>query len=209
MSTKVPLILWSGGLDSTYLVYDRLINGHPVDVLNVELENNDDIQVHEKAAMGSMAKILQADKSLAAGIRNNYTYRLNRLCASITFAQPLCWTFAYMSVLDTDKHSSIEIGYVEGDDFWHHKHDIVNYVKTIMSVHFPSPVPVEFPLEWIDKAAILRNMGSTVLGRKLLSKVRYCESVDKKACGTCASCIKHGMYADLVKKDKPIKVTEV
>ena len=56
---KKNLVLWSGGLDSTHLVYDNLSNGNKVSALYIELTNNDTKVKLEKAALKKMTKILQ------------------------------------------------------------------------------------------------------------------------------------------------------
>ena len=188
---KVPLVLWSGGLDSTYLLYSKFLNGHAVDILSVSLENNDSIQKYEVVAMERLTELFLTEESLLAEIQEHHKYKINTIPGNMYFAQPICWFFAALCVFDSTKYSSIEIAYVKGDDVWHHKHDLLEYMNTIIKIHCREKVEVLFPLEWHEKRQIIKDLQKTRLGIELLKNIRYCESPQETPCGECISCVKH------------------
>ena len=202
---KVPLILWSGGLDSTYLLWDRLSNGYIVDVLYVALSNNDSNNKREEKARNKLRKILdKADYS--AKIRmEKYHYIPEIKNNTLQLPQPLLWNEGMVLNYNKDIHTCVEIGYVKGDDFWHFRDKISEYQKLMFKVHHEVDVSIDYPLEWISKATIIDRMSEDETGKQLLDNIRYCEDGESKdPCGQCPSCIKHeeALYTYNKKKKK-------
>lgn len=189
---KVPLHMWSGGLDSTYLLWLRLKEGWTVDILYTDLRNNGDTNKWEILARKRLKKELL---SLKGNIRTEIEYRVPVIhnASSVILPQIFLWVQTILFNFDSKKHSCIELGYVKGDDFWHHKDKVLEYLEIATSIHKPELKikNIQYPLEWFTKASIINKLKSDPVGKKLLPLIRYCEETKREACGKCPSCIKH------------------
>lgn len=193
MCKKLPLVLWSGGFDSTCLVID-LLHLNDIDILYVTLGNNDVQQRREKIAINKL-KCLITDANLEYNIRNEYTFGYGTLPVTKTiFAQPSLWIHAATFIAAPDIHSKVVIGYVKNDDIWHYKHEL-NETYNLMNVltcHDTEPVPLEFPYEWVTKNGIRNDLKANfIYYKQIMNCVSYCESGDKDYCGECSSCKRH------------------
>lgn len=177
---KLPLILWSGGLDSTHLVWNQISNGRSVDVAYVLLRNNEAKVARETKARNKIKKYLGA---YDASIRNDYTVDIPTIHPSddVHMVQALAWVYAAQLLYNPDKHTHIEMGYIRGDDFWHIRHD-VDMANEYLSkaFHMKGIVKYVYPLEWKDKASVLKAYDNK-FGKKLLKKITYCEGYDDAA----------------------------
>jgi len=199
MNKKVPLVLWSGGLDSTYLLWCLLSNNTVCDVLYVNVQNNTNMIKQEQAAIKKLKSILKkADYS--AHIRNELTYDVpvRSNSSQMTLPQAAIWSEAILWNFNPNKHSHIEIGYVKGDDFWHYKEAISLYQNHMFKAFLYDDVQIKYPLEWTPKEEIIKEFKNRKVGIELLKHIRYCEiSTTKTPCGKCPSCKKHiiSMYS--------------
>lgn len=192
---KLPLLLWSGGLDSTYLLWCRLANGQAVDVLYINLDNNKENSELEQKAIKKLKTIFKK-ACLPAGIRKEYEYVVpTKTSIVVTLPQAVIWNDGILWNYNPQEHESVELSYVQGDDFWHYRDRIASYQKIMFQAHIkniPETFEVTYPLEWMKKYEIIKKMQETDLGKKLLKAVRYCElGSSKKPCGECSSCITH------------------
>ena len=124
---KRNLVLWSGGLDSTHLVYDNLSKGNKVAALYIELTNNEEKVKLEKAALKKMTKILQ--KSFPDKLDVYYSYTLTLLTgnyADVFLTQAYMWaTVAPLFTKDVDE---TQIAYVMNDD-------AVSYISEVRKIY--------------------------------------------------------------------------
>jgi len=189
--SKRPLVLWSGGFDSTALLIELLIE-EDVDILYVNLENSEELQRYEKKAITKL-KCIIADANLKGKIINEHTFSYGNIVVNKTvYGQPALWINASADIANIKDHSSVNIAYVKYDDAWHYKTEIVNAYKAMNSLICDGDtVPLKFPYEWYTKKHILDRMETFVYYKQILNTVRYCEASQKKPCGECASCIRH------------------
>jgi 7-cyano-7-deazaguanine synthase in queuosine biosynthesis len=204
---KHPLVLWSGGFDSTCLVIEKLQEGD-IDVMYVRLENNERMQRREKKAIGKL-KILIKDANLKGSVINEFSFGYEYI--DITkgmFALPGLWLQAAVYLVNPQVHSEINIGYVKGDDAWHYKSQIQKVYKSLLALVCDSQdvVPLKFPYEWYTKADILAGMESFMYNKQMMNLIYYCENGAKSPCGSCGSCKRHSSELGIVKEPRVVAV---
>ena len=200
MDEKVPLVLFSGGLDSTYLLYTLLQEGD-VDVFRVESINlATDKQVAEGIAFNEVLGYFNEqfeNKSIKGSIRFSKTIKISISGHSeniIDFGQMPIWLFAALHEVDEARHTSVNIGYVSGDQAASSTLAL-NYAWDWLRVACcptRASVVLRFPLIHVDKETILKTLPT-----KLRDLVWFCDSPEKHitlnlymSCGKCTPCIR-------------------
>lgn len=198
---KRPLILFSGGLDSTYLVLSQLAVSS-VDLLIVKSNRLYDVQerAEEKARNAIIKQIRQETENgrLKHGIVNVHTVTMNFEHShppsfGDKFAQIRFWLLAALETINPDIHSHLYLGYVSGDQITPHISGLKKIWKHLYSVSKIGKVKISFPLLYMSKQDLIDRM-QTSGNLGYLDLVWYCERpIEKpkrrtKPCGTCMSC---------------------
>ena len=151
MSNKVPLILYSGGIDSTQLVVERLKQSE-VDLLvitsvwiNRELHRQAELKARQrfyKAASG-----WYEEKAIPNEIRTIINVELPYGFSHHQFSQPTIWITTAFNYLDRHKHSSVEMAYVTGDQFAYFAKDVQKAWEMLWQAFNPGAdlIPLKFP----------------------------------------------------------------
>ena len=179
MKKKKILVSWTGGLDSTYLVYKLLNEGHLVNTCYTKILYNTNFTKRERKAISKM--IVNFKKY------PNYLGHLES--ESVGYFQNVCFG-QVLSILqglihNYDKHDEVAIGYVMNDTIISYLPDILkiwNSYKTICYSNFPK---LTFPLIKYSKDMIYNN-----LPKIFLDNISYCQRLDdvEEPCGVCRSC---------------------
>lgn len=185
---SVPLVLFSGGLDSTYLVSHLLKEEGPVDVLYV---NGSQSPVKMKQ------ELLARDK-LIAKMNQYYPHKIQGQYECLDpvyihdgknkkWIQPNAWMQGAFKVLVPTRHEKLCIGYVNDDGayFGMHLPKMQEQWKLMQEVGYNgTPISVVFPILHMDKLTVLEN-----IDKRLLSDIWVCETPsDDKHCGKCKPC---------------------
>lgn len=180
------LMLWSGGLDSTYLLTKLLADGNEVTPLYVHLISPK--ADREMAAVDKMWNILktQYPRQLNDVIIHqgpNITINYNPI-----LAQPPIWLFGAM--MYQSHFDEVHIAYVMGDC-------AISFLDEIQSVwqsfswmfphHFAK---LQFPLTKIDKLQEWRHLNDDI--RNLITWCEGTQTADN--CGECVPCRKMKFY---------------
>lgn len=172
MAKKIPLVLFSGGLDSSFLLHKLLQDGD-VDVLYVKGVLHDTKMEVEQVRRDEIISI--AEKQTGNKVRNRYLVNLGEMpfggMACHSFTQPSMWLMGALMISDSAIHSSLNVGYVMGDQIsallsnitaaWHNFQAFSKANEAI---------PLEFPLWQTSKQKILYDIHP-----ELVRKVWYCE----------------------------------
>lgn len=184
------LIAWSGGLDSTALVWKSLLDGHKVKTIYIEIPGNGEKVKREQAAMVKMMEFMKPYP-----IENLYKSTIDlTVQADIELAQPAVWLLglAYACKPDIEE---VNVGYVLSDQ-------AVSWIPEIKALwnsysglmRKPLP-PLEFPLIKWDK----RDLWN-LLPPELRAHATWCESssgphadpekliIVDTPCGSCVPC---------------------
>lgn len=185
--SKVPLVLFSGGLDSTYLVSTLLQSG-PVDVIYV---NGGQCKDKIKCEIEARDKLIEK-------FNTYYPYKIQGQYEIIDpvylhtgsdkkWTQPNAWIQGVYRVLHAARHKAVYIGYVKDDGFAFGgaMRSLKKLWKNLLKVSFTGKhVSLKFPLKHLSKVEILEN-----LDKRLLDDVWVCElPVDGKHCKKCKPC---------------------
>lgn len=192
----IPLVIFSGGFDSTFLLYLLLGQYAQVDIVSVELSGQPKKTARETAAIGKLAAALhrkhRKDPVNFGQVRSSFRVTGNGAKhgdSQMPMGQAPIWMAVALQFV-TSKTHEVHIGYVKGDDqavtFTH----IQEAWEKLMDVcgaglvEDRSRPKLKAPLIFATKEDILKS-GLP----KLFNYVSWCESVAKENdCGICSSC---------------------
>ena len=193
---KKHLVLFSGGLDSTFLLYKLLKDGHDVTTFYVDIQNNS-----EKVQVELLQRSLILEK-----LENEFPGKTNDLGVvmsidvkridrdNIPLPQPNVWTLA-AAMCCPKGIDEISIGYVMHDSALSYLTEIkrlfTSYSAFLRTTKFPK---LTFPIIKYAKQEILK-----LLPNEYVKLVTFCENpkldIDKdgnmknfKSCGHCDAC---------------------
>jgi hypothetical protein len=115
---KIPLIMFSGGLDSSYLLETMLRKGN-VDTLYVSGAQGSGKIEKELEARRTIIRILE--KETGNQVLIDHHISLPDLCGGLNwivesaFLQPLIWLTGAIHRTEEDRHSELMVAYVSGD----------------------------------------------------------------------------------------------
>ena len=197
MAKKVA-ILFSGGLDSTYLVWKNLKDGNSVIPIYVEIRNNKVKSILEKNRIELLWKEFNKEFNVNGRYdkldHNQYSVALDVFANedSLYFKQIPIWMFTvvFLQSLNVDE---IQIGYVMNDDAISYLDDIQNIYKSYQAISEPMK-PLIFPLAKEKKWRMAKE-----LPKKYLDLIFSCENatiigdekaelIEYEACCECAPC---------------------
>ena len=138
------MIPFSGGLDSTYLMWKNLKDGNRVLPVYFDVTNNEDKSILEQQQSRLIAKELINEFDVKINIEYVTKFGINVINTLVNFPQPLMWAISLPFGVEKDI-DEIQIGYVMGDD-------AILYTKEIKRLYystkpFSSHTPkLKFPL---------------------------------------------------------------
>lgn len=183
---KKVLIPWSGGLDSTYLVWKNLSEGNTVYTFSVELENNVGQRDSEIAARKLIQEFFQEQN---LNIRLFSDYGLSKISVrggyNMVLSQPPIWVLFSMYSHDLCDTEEIQIGYVMNDDAISYLDEIRNLYSSYSSFLSCKPPTLQFPIIKKKKYDLINEMPE-----ELVKMVSYCEYGNDPNCN-CLCCERH------------------
>jgi hypothetical protein len=190
---KKVAILFSGGLDSTYLVWKNLKEGNIVFPIYVEIENNEIKTILEKNRIELLWKEFHKDDSFnLKPIQYAVKVGVHANEGSLYFKQMPIWIFAvvFLQGMDVDE---VQIGYVSNDDAISYLDDIQNIYKSYQAISEPMK-PLVFPLTKEKKYMVAQELPEQY--RKYvfsceMAKIKGskdAEVIEYEPCCECASC---------------------
>ena len=220
MSKKVG-VLFSGGLDSTYLVWKNLEDGNEVVPIYIEITNNTTKSIIEKNRIELLYHKFADEFNIDDKHRIDHIQYVVTVdvCASedsLYFKQVPVWVLGLMFCQSMGL-DEIQIGYVGNDDAIPYLEDIKKIYKSYNVIQ-RKLVPLVFPLAKENKFIIAPNLPT-----KYRDLIYSCENprivgseeaeiINYEPCGSCASCqtIINGDYYGLgfpqIYKEKVIEL---
>lgn len=197
--TKNVIILWSGGLDSTYLVYDCLKKGYNVYPVYIKLLNNTSKTEMELDVIKKISEKMKEmfpnnfnELKITMSINIDYHYHNNY------FQQLPIWILGILFSIKDDI-DEIYLGYVTGDDAISYLNEIKKIYKSYSPIVSNLP-KLLFPLSKTLKLEILNKLPSVLtdltktceipkkIKNEITNEIEYIE------CGQCDTCIKKRKY---------------
>lgn len=210
-SIKHPLVLFSGGLDSTALLFKALIENPVVTVLCCSLGKQDAKNIAEKQAreniLSVIYKLQQKHPDKYGRIDYIGEYEVAGTVCNSKVKLPQKIGFLGQALLSmTDEVTEVQLGIVSSDS------DAcqVDRYRTLWSVMqsaslVKDPISLEFPLLFSDKQSILWFMsGGESGGREALKYISWCDTPIKgKSCAGCDSCLAMAKTYGYIKEYNP------
>lgn len=192
---KMVIVLWSGGMDSTFLVQKYLQEGHKVNAVYFTLENNETKTKAELAATKKLAGLLE--KTFTDG-RFNFSYQamgraeVNRGGDIVAHQVPF-WILAALFAID-ESVNEVAIGYVQNDCAISFLEDIRKVYKAYQPFFSYKLPKLVFPLTKWSKQEIRNG-----LAIELMELCVWCECPHDilganevfEPCGYCDPCKRH------------------
>lgn len=210
--SKRPLILLSGGVDSAYLAQLAVSERHGFDRLYIKGGQGVNKIAAENEAVEAI--VAHLDKNLAMFIGSeSRSCRKREPVFSFDnfnhyhfphqgFFQAYSWFFGAISAVDPDRHSSVQIGYLAGDQIAAAAHRLSQAWELLWPIFKQGAlVPLEFPLltNYYTKRIVLG-----LISPELYKLTWVCERPVVKAqgedtiyleCGKCDACVNREVEA--------------
>lgn len=177
------IVLWSGGMDSTLLLYNRA-NAYENDMINaltvVTQAGSDKQRVLEKKARRVLLKVLPKN------IRH-HEVKVDSTIRHQTWQMPIWLSYLIPHVADED---IVSLAYLASDgySFWNPRQKMLDAFNAHMRLMGNDKAVLEFPLEGVTKGYVIQSLKKA----KLLSKCWYCGEPKKgKPCGKCMKCMSY------------------
>lgn len=181
MSGKKIFAFWSGGLDSTAMIWKLLGDGYHVTAGYVELVANHQTN-REAAAIERMAPFLERYKFTNLG--KIATVRPFQISEQLILEQASAWVSSLMFV---PNHDVVALGYVMGDDACSFIPEVKKAINGVSALR-RTPVKPVFPVIQMSKPELWEGLPSD-----LRDHVTWCSS-ENDLCGECPSCRKMIYY---------------
>lgn len=190
MSEKIPLVLFSGGLDSTVMLW-KYLQTTPVDVLYADggqhpLKIEKELECR-KRTIEFLNRVMPYKVQTDLRTDNNVSFASG---PGNKYSQPMAWMVAALSVLDPTRHKSLSVGYV-GDDG-----GFLRYIPNLYSAwenmqilsKVGEPVPLVFPVVDNRKVDLLGAMPTELLDSIWVCEMPNSEDGVVRACKKCTPC---------------------
>lgn len=220
MERKKIGVLFSGGLDSTYLVWNNLKRGNEVFPIYFEIKNNGDKPKLEKNRVDILHRTFhETFPDLIHPPRYVMNIEVTDINTNLHLVQVPIWIlgllFSQINNLD-----EIQIGYVMNDDAISYIDDIKRVYNSYKSLS-DSLIPIKFPLQKYKKEMIVyelpekyRDLTITCEEPRIKGS-RDADILGYNACGRCPACIRqintgiHNKFSDAYKSTEITKSMNV
>lgn len=187
--TNSYFILWTGGLDSTFLVNDLLEKGNKVTTAYIEILNNSNKTKREINAQSQLSKYFS--KQYPSHFKNLGTIiKYEHLTETFPLPQlPIILS----TIITHSKSEYVSIGYCMGDTAISVINEITtiyNQYKNLASKLNHNMPEIYFPLQYIPKSTMANKLSNL----NLLHLTTSCENPDDDNCNQCKPCIIRKYY---------------
>ena len=180
------LVAWSGGLDSTGLIYDLLSKGHYVSTVYVKIKNN---KQQSKKELKAISKMRSYFSQYSFEFRGYQEIQISAIAKpGLHLNQVPILLLGLLYSLNSEFDSKVALGYIMNDDAISYLPEIKRVWKSYSHLLSQSTPPLEFPLIKTKKSEIYQQLPTS-----LKESITWCESEDQKLsepCGKCPSCIR-------------------
>lgn len=183
---KRPLILFSGGLDSSYLLGQELLRTD-VDIMYV---------IGPQSKIKAQAELRAASAIIDWYFRNRPHVVINRYVhtqhdrlvpTGAVHGEIFAWFCAAMLVADADIHDSVELAYVADDINVPCLDNLITAWDNLVIALKPGKIPLKFPLRGITKQTLIRECDPEIFNLTWVCEEPLNTSVQ---CGECTPCLK-------------------
>lgn len=197
---RYPLIVFSGGLDSTCVLDRAMSENTYVDIMYVIGNQHPNKSVIELDRRETIKNILRK-KHPNCTIGQDTIFDMNSSIRMRPYVdgkldQISTWLYAAMYVANGNDHSQVQMGYLYSDSSSVYHRDMQKAWDILMEVTKHNPVPLVFPIEKFGKREIVRHMSMDE--PELFEAAWWCEDPNTieqaddhilfSECGHCTPC---------------------
>lgn len=211
-----PAVLFSGGLDSTYVLYSALKRYKQIHVYMLDIMGWSELMTRQKNACAAILELIGSSSYRQAhGLGEIISVKTHKAYDSIAINQSSFNGFRQASLITKTllefptihSVSSILVGLVKGDNGVPTFHYFQDAWKALYRVSFPfagEPPDILAPIITMTKEDILANLPNPILAH-----VEWCGSsgnlydAQARGCGRCPSCLTMAKVAAGVKYCQP------
>lgn len=189
---KRALVLFSGGLDSTFALWKLMCEGREFDIMYVNAGQHLFKQRAERASRDDVLRALSNHQALPnyRDITPVNNVNINAGVA-IGFSQPISWLVAALEVVDPHLHDEVIIGYVSGDQIAYVLHELETAWNSLWKVvKMGPPIPLSFPLIYKFKQDMLKELPDDVIEQTWMCECPELDGDDLVECQRCPACIR-------------------
>lgn len=190
---KRTLVLFSGGMDSTYLMWSLAEQGVDVSYIYADgAQGSGKSSVEEDSRPGIIDRI----KEYWPGW---FPHRGGRVLSKVNLSQTpqakwrqaLPWMVAAMEMVDPELHTSVVIGYCADDDTLQEKYSMIEAWNAMWKFTKKGDVvPLEFPLQLTSKFVMMRDLPPDVYAETWVCELPLTNArKGATACGRCEPCM--------------------
>jgi len=182
-NSRRAYVLWSGGLDSTALVYLLLTHGYEVCAGHVVLSNNVEQSMVETRAIERLTALFDRDFPGRFSCEQTMKTEVCNCYKDMRLTQPIIWvTAAAMAAKDCDV---VAFGYVMYDCAISFLPEIAAAYEALVSFRRGIAPRIVFPFRKTMKEEIVQ-----LLPEEYQVRITWCENPTKrgKVCGSCKPC---------------------
>lgn len=190
---KKVIVLFSGGLDSTYLLWKNLEDGNEVQPVYISIKNNyNKVKVEKQQTKKLYSKFHEKYGDKIKRVENILDFELITTNYSVNLAQIPIWISGIL-YYQSKRYDEIQIGYVMNDD-------AVSYIDVFKKIYesyseiLNEKIPIHFPLVKYSKVNIINNLPEeyheliTACENPRILNEKYLEDIEYKPCGYCDAC---------------------
>lgn len=196
---SIPVIFWSGGLDSTYAVYDYLKQGKIIDIVLLDMMNEGRSVIRQEKATNLLLHELR--KLMGAGdlpgtinriIHHRISSTSDRGDRTIFGIHQVSSYFEAATYMLKDYNKELVIGYVKDDIVISYLDDFREAWRLMMKIQrlkysreeIPFDIPIVFPYKDTTKQEMLSR-----LPQSISDNLSWCNVIHEyDECGYCKNC---------------------
>jgi 7-cyano-7-deazaguanine synthase in queuosine biosynthesis len=186
MENKHPLILFTGGMDSSLLLKQKLKESH-CDVFYLIDTTNPAKVAKEQAAQAAIiaeyslgrfhvAKRFVAEAPIISSAHDEDRNLFGRLMVAVN------------QVVDPNRHSAVYCGGVRQDSFYHFRQTTANLWSELNRLTHWRNVHIEFPYIYKDKEFVLTSLDEFTVKKVWVCDHPFTNGGQIKRCGYCSAC---------------------
>lgn len=168
LEQKVPLVLFSGGMDSTYLLQFYL-DWTNVETMYVQANTHPDKVTKELEARQKLMKLFE--KYYKYRVLDDHQVNLTDVwhsCVEDHNTQPISWLTAALLKYNSKRHSAVAIGYLLGDQAPAYREQLEGFWRNgwmLLRGRMSPPPPLLFPLldQHVSKASVVRDIDKCLI----------------------------------------------
>ena len=182
----MALLCWSGGCDSTLLLYKLLksgnknvrtiaINHHAIDAY---IQNRTSrMMILRKLARRWLKVKEHTELNIRPDCGGDWTHR--------SMGQPSIWQFNAITYLG--EKENLYLGYIKPDCIWHYRTELFTIFENVCRISDRSG-KLLLPLEWYSKGDVIKELIKVGLDKLVWWCEKPASENDFKPCGKCPPC---------------------